>query len=229
MDAEQLREFLSRTPDYILRHREAALENDNGGVGGSDGADSKTPYNDWRMDLADAEAAFVGNLAIYCMRAGSIPLKSLRGYWIMNGRCLGVGAIGFDENRDINGRDLGGDYLEPIRPLIRHLRAYAGEVVSTEGVDAMLRQGIKARTNSYAAAPKERIDWVTQGQAVKITGRSDRTLKEWRKNKTVTFKEDEYGILYDRRSLDLMLKVARENKARATENATRARLEKKSA
>ena len=40
----------------------------------------QSPVNEDAMEMADLEAAFIGNLARYCMAIGSIPRIPLKGF-----------------------------------------------------------------------------------------------------------------------------------------------------
>lgn len=173
-------------------------------------------FSEPSMHMADLEAAFVGNLARYCMAMGSIPPKRMYGFWWVNRECKGLGALGYDEEHiEANGRLSKFDFLDPIRPTIQHLRAYAGEVVETEGVDALLMAGAATRVRSELMFPNEAEEWVTERQACEITGRKPRTINEWRRRKWVTaIESDGMCTLYLKSDLALLAENIGKGKSR---------------
>ncbi|RAV34907.1 helix-turn-helix domain-containing protein [Corynebacterium heidelbergense] len=217
MDAEQLREHLAATPDLIRRHRARMMP---GNVGYSDvpvfgGFGPSTPISVHALEMGDMEAAGVGTLARYCMAVGSIPPQPIRGFWWVNGECKGLGALGMDEDEfDLWGNPNGHDYLEPIRPTIAHLRAYAGEVVLTEGVEPILRAMEDVRWYSLKMFPNESEEWVSEEQAREISGRSERTLREWRNSGVVRHIKCGHGFEYSKEDLLTMMQVKMQNRNR---------------
>ena len=146
-----------------------------GGVGYSDtptfgGFSPKSPCSDHALELGDMEAAFVGNLARYCMAIGTIPRHSLRGFWWVNGECKGI--LTYDEDAA----------TLPIQGLINHLIYWAPYIIGTEGVDELLRAGEETRWYSQKMFPSETAledQWVPTWKAEAITGRSFRTIRRW--------------------------------------------------
>ena len=55
--------------------------------------------------------------------------------------------------------------------------------------------------------PSEGEEWVSESRAMDITGRTQRTLREWRSAGTVRFVKDEHGIEYYKPDLDLMMEI----------------------
>ena len=133
------------------------------------------------IDLADAEAAHLGDIASTCIRRGAIPPISLRPLWFTNrGKCIGLRIIGHDEDEfDLDGNHTGTDYLEPLYPIVQHLKAYAGEVVETEGVEWLLYEWETTRELYYEMYPVESTEWGTMSKAVEMTGRSKSTIYAW--------------------------------------------------
>ena len=179
-----------------------------GGVGYNDtptfgGFSPKSPCSDHAMELGDMEAAFVGNLARYCMALGTIPRHSLKGFWWVDGECKGLGVVDWESD------------VEPIQPLINHLIYWAPYIIGTEGVDELLRAGEETRWYSRKMFPNEDVkEWVSEDEAMAITGRSKVTLWEWRKSGTVRFVKDEHGIEYYKPDLDLKMEIVRGNMMR---------------
>ena len=179
-----------------------------GGVGYSDtptfgGFGPKSPCSDHAMELGDMEAAFVGNLARYCMALGTIPRHSLKGLWWVNGECKGI------STHDEDAATL------PIQGLINHLIYWAPYIIGTEGVDELLRAGEETRWYSRKMFPNETGEWVSEDKAIDITGRTVQTLREWRRSGGVRFLKDRAGIEYYRQDLELMMEIKRGNMNRA--------------
>ena len=178
-----------------------------GGVGYSDtptfgGFSPKSPCSDHAMELGDMEAAFVGNLARYCMVIGTIPRHSLKGLWWVNGECKGIST----HNEDAA--------TLPIQGLINHLIYWAPYIIGTEGVDELLRAGQETRWYSQKMFPHETGEWVNEDKAIDITGRTKKTLWEWRKAGTVRNIKYEHGISYYKADLELMMEIKRGNMLR---------------
>ena len=179
-----------------------------GGVGYSDtpsfgGFSPKSPCSDHAMELGDMEAAFVGNLARYCMVIGTIPPHSLKGFWWVNGECKGLGVVDWESD------------VEPIQPLINHLAYWAPYIIGTEGVDELLRAGEETRWYSKKMFPHETGEWVSEKEAINVTGRTVQTLREWRRSGGVRFLKDRAGIEYYKHDLELMMEIKRGNMNRA--------------
>lgn len=197
LDAQQLRQHLDRTIDAIRRHR-ARIK--RGGIGYSDtptfgGFGPKSPCNDAMMDLADSEAACLGNVALTCMRRGAIPPVSLRPLWFTDrGKCIGLRIIGHDEDEfDMWGNHTGADYLDPLFPIVSHLKAYSGEVLATEGIEWLLWEWQHTRDLYHEMYPVEDPCWLTVNEAKELTGRSEKTLNDWRRSKWVEVLDDTEG------------------------------------
>lgn len=219
MDAEQLENHLKQTCDMIRRHRGRILP---GGVGYQDnptfgGFGPKLPFSEHAMELADLEAAFVGNLARYCMAMGTIPQRPRKGFWWVNGECKGIKG-GMDEDEyDMWGNPNGHDYLVDIRELIDHLRTWAPSIIKTEGVEELLSAGEDIRWYSLKMFPQEDDKWISEEEAKNRTGRNLRTLQRWRESGVVEFFKDNWGVMYLERDLDLIAGIKRENMLRGME------------
>ena len=181
-----------------------------GGVGYSDtptfgGFSPKSPCSDHAMELGDMEAAFVGNLARYCMVIGSIPPYSLKGLWWVDGECKGISTYNEDAA------------TLPIQGLINHLIYWAPYIIGTEGVEELLRAGEETRWYSKKMFPNEDVkEWVSEDEAMTITGSSLRTLQRWREAGTVRFIKDRYGVEYFKTDLNLIMEIKRGNMYRGT-------------
>ena len=176
-----------------------------GGAGYSDtptfgGFGPKSPCSEHAMELGDMEAAFVGNLARYCMVIGSIPAHSLKGLWWVNGECKGISTTG----------------PQAIQPLINHLIYWAPYIIGTEGVDELLRAGEETRWYSKKMFPSEagEEDWVSEDEAMAITGRSKWALWEWRRGAVVRHIKTENRIEYHKGDLELMMEIKKGNMMR---------------
>ena len=160
-----------------------------GGVGYNDtptfgGFSSKSPCSDHAMELGDMEAAFVGNLARYCMALGTIPRHSLRGLWWVNGECKGI--LTHDEDAA----------TLPIQGLINHLAYWAPYIIGTEGVEELLRAGEETRWYSKKMFPQEDNQWLTLEQVCELTGRRPETIRQWKWKGWVETLDDNWGTMY---------------------------------
>ena len=187
-----------------------------GGVGYSDtptfgGFSPKSPCSDHAMELGDMEAAFVGNLARYCMVIGTIPPHSLRGLWWVNGECKGIST----HNEDAA--------TLPIQGLINHLIYWAPYIIGTEGVDELLRAGEETRWYSKKMFPQEDNQWLTLEQACELTGRKPFTINQWRLKGWIETLDDNWGVMYSRAGLETIKEMNQAAKASALDKARKNR------
>ena len=187
-----------------------------GGVGYSDtptfgGFGPKSPCSDHAMELGDMEAAFVGNLARYCMALGTIPRHSLRGLWWVNGECKGIST----HNEDAP--------TLPIQGLINHLAYWAPYIIGTEGVEELLRAGEETRWYSKKMFPNENTEWVGIEEAERITGRARKTIQDWRREGWIETLDDNWGTMYARDGLEAIMEMKEAAAKDRTKNATIAR------
>lgn len=167
------------------------------------------------MEMADMEAAFIGNLARYCMDMGSVPLKARKGFYWVHGVCRGMKNAMIEDEFDFHGNHTGEDVLAPIQDMVDHLRTHLGAVLDTEGVQDILKAGQETRWYSLKAFPQEDDSWLTEQEAMDRTGRTVQTLREWRRCGGVEYIKDMNGILYRKIDLDLMMEIKRGNMLRA--------------
>lgn len=217
MDAEALDKHLRETPSFIRRHRGRMI---SGAPGYQDivvfqGFGPQSPVNEDAMEMADLEAAFVGNLARYCMAMGTVPRIPLKGFWWVNGECKGMKCAMIEDEFDMMGNSNGVDVLAPIVRVVAHLRAHVGAVLDTEGVEPILRAGEHTRWYSLKMFSQEADEWLNEEQAQDYTGRSGVTLWQWRKAGSVEFIKDKNGVAYKRSDLDTMMEIKRGNMLRA--------------
>ena len=159
------------------------------------------------IDLADAEAAHLGNVARTCIRRGTIPPVSLRPLWFTNrGKCIGLRIIGHDDDEfDIDGNHTGPDYLEPLYPIVQHLKAYAGEVIETEGIAWLLYEWETTRDVYHEMYPIEDPGWITLSEATSLSGRSEKTINDWRRSGWISvLSEKGQDTLYSREGIELV-------------------------
>ena len=187
-----------------------------GGVGYSDtpsfgGFGPKSPCSDHAMELGDMEAAFVGNLARYCMAIGTIPRHSLKGLWWVNGECKGI--LTYDEDAA----------TLPIQGLINHLAYWAPYIIGTEGVEELLRAGEETRWYSKKMFPNENTEWVGIEEAERITGRARKTIQDWRREGWIETLDDNWGTMYARDGLEAIMEMKEAAAKDRTKNATIAR------
>lgn len=222
-DAQELAEHLQLSCAMIRRHRSRMIP---GGIGYSDnptfgGFGPKSPCNESAMEMGDLEAAFVGNLARYCIARGSIPAIPLKGFWWVNGVCRGVGGSGMDEDEIgfFSGEFTGYDYLHKIRRVVDHLINHAEAVMDTSGVEDILSAGEDTRWYSLKMFPMENpsheSDWVTLEEAMELTGRTSRTLINWAESGSVDRIGEGRDAIYSRVDIEAHMKIVRENMMRS--------------
>ena len=187
-----------------------------GGVGYSDtptfgGFSPKSPCSDHAMELGDMEAAFVGNLARYCMALGTIPRHSLKGLWWVNGECKGIST----HNEDAA--------TLPIQGLVNHLIYWAPYIIGTEGVDELLRAGEETRQYSKGMFPQEDTRWVGIEEAERITGRAKFTINQWKLKGWIETLDDNWGVMYSRAGLETIKQMNQAAKASALDKARKNR------
>lgn len=174
----------------------------------------QSPVNEDAMEMADLEAAFVGNLARYCMAMGSVPRIPLKGFWWVNGECRGMQNAMIEDEFNMMGEFNGRDVLEPIGRVVAHLRAHVGNVLATEGVEDILRAGEDTRWYSLKMFPQEDERWETESQIMEQTGVNYKTLSRWRKSGTIQFLDDGKERMYRRDDIELIMRIKRENMLR---------------
>lgn len=221
LDAEQLDKHLRETPSFIRRHRGRMI---SGAPGYQDvvifqGFGPQSPVNEDAMEMADLEAAFIGNLARYCMAMGTVPRIPLKGFWWVNGECKGMRNAMIEDEFNMMGEFNGRDVLEPIGRVVSHLRAHVGNVLDTEGVEPILRAGEDTRWYSLKMFPQEDDEWLTELQAQDHTGCTERTLQRWRKAGAVAFIKDDKGVAYKKSDLDTVMEIKRGNMLRSISQA----------
>lgn len=167
------------------------------------------------IDLSDQEAAHLGDVARSCIRRGTIPPVSLRSLWFTNrGKCIGLRIIGCDEDEfDLNGDHDGTDYLGPLFPIVQHLKAYAGEVIETPGIQWLLYEWEHTRDIFYALYPDEegKDEWMTLESAALEAGKTTRTIRRWMKEGTLRHIGEGSDLLLCRKDLELMMQIVKDN------------------
>lgn len=148
---------------------------------------SKPPGNLSAEYLADMEAAFVGNLMDYCVVSGSIPPVRSGCFW----RDCEGGVLGLRPSSVVE--DENGERYPDLERVVSHLRAYAGEVVTTEGVGDLLRAGEATRDCSRFYYDKSDKNYRTIGEVATLTGRGKSTIYRWVDQQWVDCIQDIYG------------------------------------
>lgn len=148
---------------------------------------SKPPGNLSADQIADAEVSFVGNIADFCIAMGSIPPVKMGCFFrsetgeVKGLRPASVVEDGYSER------------YPGLEHVISHLRAYAGEVVSTEGVGVLLTAGEHTRAWSRYYYDKPNKDYVTIKEAASEVGVVPRTIYRWIENSWIECIQDMYG------------------------------------
>ena len=128
-----------------------------------------------------------------------------------------------DEIGFFTGQFTGYDYLHKIRKVVNHLIKFADEVMNTTGVEDLLSAGEDTRWYSLKMFPSEGEEWVSEAKAMDITGRKQRTLREWKRSGTIRFMEDDRGIEYYKPDLDLKMEIVRGNMTRNAQSLNKRR------
>lgn len=77
------------------------------------------------------------------------------------------------------GNHTGADYLDPLFPIVSHLKAYAGEVLETEGIEWLLYEWEHTRDLYHEMYPVENTEWGDIGEAMSASGRGKSTIYSW--------------------------------------------------
>ena len=148
---------------------------------------SKPPGNLSAQALADMEVCFVGNLIDYCVAMGSVPPVRMGCFWRdCEGGILGLRSSGIVEDEH-------GERYPDLERVISHLRAYAGEVVTTEGVGDLLRAGEATRDCLRFYYDKPDRNYRPIRDVAADIGRAPRTIQEWITNQWVDCIQDTMG------------------------------------
>lgn len=187
MDTTELRQHLTETHEYIERARWAYLENQTLTIPDPEelktfhGFGPKPPSNLNALELADMEAAFIGNLYDYVTAYGIVPQVANNAFWRRNtGEVLGLKPSGIKEDAE-------GEYYPELSKVIQHLKAYAGEVVMTFGVDEILRAGLQTRFVSKFYFSKPHANYQPLKAAAKEIGIHFTTLYDWVEHEWVDY------------------------------------------
>ena len=194
LDAQKLRDHLSEVTEYVERARTDFLHNNPLTVPHEDDPfvkppppGSKPPGNLSAQALADMEVCFVGNLIDYCVAMGSVPPVRMGCFWRdCDGGILGLRPSGIVEDEH-------GERYPDLERVISHLRAYAGEVVTTEGVGDLLRAGEATRDCSRFYYDKPDKNYVSVKEAATIAGRAVVTIYKWMENGWIESIQDANG------------------------------------
>ena len=208
-DAQELTEHLQLSCAMIRRHRSRMIP---GGIGYSDnptfgGFGPKSPCNESAMEMGDMEAAFVGNLARYCIARGSIPAIPLKGFWWSKTRCLGL------KSGDLSG----------FRKVVGHLRRHVDAVFDTEGIAEHLELMEGVRLYSKRMFPNEDTDWLTMEEAKEFTGKSQATIYEWIKAGGIPTLDDRWGLMISKKHLQTKMALIYASKIAAIKRVNEAR------
>ena len=169
----------------------------------------RSPLSHHMLDLADNLTRALHGLCEALWAAGGMPREHLPG---------------LRTRRDINtfGREVLGDLSsgEGMRHVARYVRQYAPYIAGTPHIEDALADIEWYVNRALKLFPREAAKWITIEQACKLSGRSARTIKDWRTRKWVDTIADDYGILYSRAGIiavtESMNESARENARRAS-------------
>lgn len=169
----------------------------------------RPPLSHPMLDLADNLTRTLHGLCEALWAAGGMPREHLPGLWTRR-------------NLDTFGREVLGDLSngEGMRHVHRYVHQYAPYIAGVPGIEGALADLEWYVNRGLKLFPREAAKWITIEQACKLSGRSARTIKDWRTKKWVDTIADDYGVLYSRAGIiavtESMNKSARENARRAS-------------
>ena len=172
----------------------------------------RPPLSHPMLDLADNLTRTLHGLCEALWASGGMPREHLPGLWTRR-------------NLDTFGREVLGDLSngEGMRHVHRYVHQYAPYIAGTPGIEDALADVEWHVNRGLKIFPREAAKWITIEQACRLSGRSARTIKDWRTNKWVDTITDEYGTLYSRAGV---LAVVESIKQANIERANNARLYK---
>lgn len=210
-------ETITRLADTALDlHTRARARIEPGGATIGDGMPHaggfgpRAPLSHPALDLADNLTRTLHGLCEALWGAGIMPREHLPGLWTRR-------------NLDTFGREVLGDLspgtgMRHVHEYVTRNAAWIAGVPLIEDALAALELNVNKGLKMFpVSAPK----WITLGEACRLSGRSERTIKDWRTNKWVDTISDEYGVLYSRAGILATIdaiesaKVNRANNARS--------------
>lgn len=147
----------------------------------------RPPLSHPMLDLADNLTRTLHGLCEALWAAGGMPREHLPGLWTRR-------------NLDTFGREVLGDLSngEGMRHVHRYVHQYAPYIAGVPHVEDALADIEWYVNRALKLFPREAPKWITLEQACKLSGRAERTIKNWRTNKWVDTITDDYGVLYSR-------------------------------
>ena len=169
----------------------------------------RPPLSHPMLDLADSLTRALHGLCEALWESGGMPREHLPGLWTRR-------------NLDTFGREVLGDLSngEGMKHVHRYVHQYAPYIAGVPGIEGALADLEWYVNRGLKLFPREAAKWITIEQACKLSGRSARTIKDWRTKKWVDTIADDYGVLYSRAGIiavtESMNEAARENARRAS-------------
>ena len=147
----------------------------------------RAPLSHEMLDLADSLTRTLHGLCEALWVSGALPREHLPGLWTRR-------------NMDTFGREVLGDLSngEGMRHVHRYVHQYAPYIAGAPCIEDALADLEWYVNRGLKLFPREAPKWITIEQARKLSGRSERTIRNWRTNKWVDTIADEYGVLYSR-------------------------------
>ena len=150
----------------------------------------KAPLSHEMLDLADNLTRTLHGLCEALWKSGVMPRHHLPG---------------LRTRRDLDsfGREVLGDVRdgEGMRHVVKYVRDHAPYIAGVPHIEQPLADLEHIVNKALKVFPRESPQWITIEQACKLSGRSARTIKDWRTNKWVDTIADEYGVLYSRQGI----------------------------
>ena len=160
----------------------------------------RPPLSHPMLDLADNLTRTLHGLCEALWASGGMPREHLPGLWTRR-------------NLDTFGREVLGDLSGGggMRHIHRYVHQYAPYIAGTPGIEDALADVEWYVNRGLKLFPREAAKWITIEQACKLSGRSERTIRNWRTNKWVDTIADEYGVLYSRSGIIAATTAANES------------------
>ena len=187
-NAETITRIANLAAELHTRAREQITTGGNtigDGMPHAGGFGPKAPLNHEMLDLADNLTRTLHGLCDALWKSGVMPRQHLPG---------------LRTRRDINsfGREVLGDVRdgEGMRHVVKYVRDHAPYIAGVPNIERPLADLEYIVNKALKVFPRESPQWITIEQACKLSGRAERTIRNWRTNKWVDTIEDEYGVLY---------------------------------
>lgn len=210
-NAETITRIANLAAELHTRAREQITPGGNtigDGMPHAGGFGPKAPLDHEMLDLADNLTRTLHGLCEALWKSGVMPRRHLPG---------------LRTRRDLDsfGREVLGNVRdgEGMRHVARYVRNHAPYIAGVPNIEQPLADLEYVVNKALKVFPRESPQWITIEQACKLSGRSARTIKDWRTNKWVDTITDEYGVLYSREGVLAVVESIRQANVERANNA----------